>query len=1517
LHPHLVRVGATLALLLTFLVALVGGALLHADLNPGRRIAGRALQRLLGGTLEGTVEVGPFESIGLGGAQVRDAVLKDAYGQRVLGLSHVRTDLPIVLLIRNVLVGQKPLSIIAEHVRVETADVAFLADPSTGEPTIVRALTPRPSASGPSSGPSTAPSIYLPSIEIGTVNARASLVDVPPLSAELKQVQGQLIANDQGLAVDVKRFGMVLRGFIAETRGTGTVTVRAPGPLEVTFEGYFGEVETKARAFLNGSTLDASIDIPSAWATDVRALVPDWPIVERVSAHVEAQGRLPALVVHANAQSLASTLEVSGPVILGSEPSALLTVTGRHLDVRLVDEEAPKTDVALDASVIAKTHNGKLTAEVHAHTEPAIVSEQLVPAVDGDGTWDGEKASGTLHIDEPGVPTDATFELTKAGVFDLDAKVNAVDLQRLPRLGIQGVTGRGHAHARLHVEGGQVRGTYDADVTGLSLGVARVPSASVKGEVSAPLRALEVARFTAHLQGKNATLGSWPLGNVKVDATGDAKSVALDAVAVQENGPEIRGKGRLSLRGGAVLSQTKLSLRRDPVLVEGTVDRLDFDEGIVDVHDVRVTGAGGELKGAIRLAHELVEIEAQGDDVDLDALSRAIGLPRGTIGGKLRVNADVAAGRDVTRGRLRLGLTDATVGAVGGLSLDLSGDLEDRALTGGATGMVAGIGTFGGTWNVTLAGKPFEVDSYRNATGTAELQVGNIRLPLVSALLPANGLVGHVSGTAYVRALVERRDAKATLPNFLATVQTQGLAVDLRTGEPPLHVQGIDVTMTGALDGTTGDSTGTTLLADAHGDLLTATGAIHLDVERFLSEPERALAQLLDTPFDAVVTVPARSIDLWPDFARVPGIAGTVSANGTVRGTLSHPTFYASATGTQIAAAEGGLSKPVDVGAEARYDWDTRTANARVTTSLAGTQVATATLRAVLPESGIADVNASGRLDVFGLPLDVFGTVANTTFGGLVYGFADFSKQPGSGAVSSNLRILQTTVDQAPLGEAQIQIDATRPLALATIQVSGDRGTLEGQMSAPVSFAHFAPALVPTDPVRVKVTAKDFSAALLAPAVNGVLSRVAGRLDAELSVELDPEPDADGATEWVGGASGTAALSEGSAFIEPLGMDVRGLSFALTANGQGKKTDVTVRDLGGRVRSTNDNVHGSLDLELSGLSLVSGTGELRADDMPILLQGAPQGRATGHATAKLEGTKEAMLVDVQVPDLTVTLPASSTRAVIDLRAHPDLIVLQDSRKTGLTDTPRLWRLTLHLGSNVRIRRSDVDLGVFGDPMVEFGGPETRMTGTVDLRPGGRVPLLGKVFVIDQGHVEFGTGDPANPRVDVRAVWRAANDTQVIVQVSGTLRDNQVALRSEPALPQSEVFALLLGGSSSDTTDYDSDAAKKNSGSAAGSVALGSGVSALGLNDLLTNNPVELRVETTSQSLPRYTASVRIRENLWFEASTYQRTDVGVGAAANRNVYSGTVDYRFTDKWSLRTEAGTAGGAMDLLWQYRY
>jgi autotransporter translocation and assembly factor TamB len=394
---------------------------------------------------------------------------------------------------------------------------------------------------------------------------------------------------------------------------------------------------------------------------------------------------------------------------------------------------------------------------------------------------------------------------------------------------------------------------------------------------------------------------------------------------------------------------------------------------------------------------------------------------------------------------------------------------------------------------------------------------------------------------------------------------------------------------------------------------------------------------------------------------------------------------------------------------------------------------------------------------------------------------------------------------------------------------------------------------------------------------------------------------------------GKASIHDGNLLIDALGLEVNDLTATAEAHGAGTKTSVAIRDIVGRVRSSKANLRGSAALEIDGVKVMRGSALLNASDMPILFRGAPQGRITGRAEAKLLRQSDRMQVDVEIPSLLTRLPQASAREVHGLERNPDVSVAQFERVGPAEPVSLPWRLSLHLGDSVSIRRADVDLRLTGAPVLDIGD-EADMSGSIDLVPGGRIPVLGKVFSVEAGKVVFDTGDPSNPHVNLRAVSRASNDALIYVEMTGTMRDAKIALRSDPPLPEAEVFALLLGGSSTEGTATGDPSTANTSG--AGALAIGSGV-AIGVNQLVANSPVEVRVETTQQNRPRYTAAVRIRENLWFEASEYQQADYGATSSTDRNVISGTVDYRFTRRWSLRTELGTAGGALDLLWQYRY
>lgn len=1481
----------------TIALSLAASVALHANTPLARRVLARLASDAASSVLGGRVVIETPSELGPSRIVVPLATLSDSSGTRVLSLSDVRVDVSLRRVAEELLFDRARPTIVVNHVRVERADVTLVADPQTGVPTIAQALAPKAGPPGKgTTNPGEGLRVYLPVIEVGRARAHSRLQVERPLEADVHGVQGLLLVTPKGVAVDVKRFGVVLQGFGEDARGTGTFAVRAPGPVRATFEGFFGDIELKAQGSLEGSRVEGSVDAPRVTPRAASALVPGWPVGQDVSAHLDVEGDFPDLAVNGVLRFANGTLAGKGNVTLRPPEHADFDVTATHLDARLVAPGMPPTDLGVDAHVAVRMEEGKPTIGVVARTQPTAVLGQLVPAADVRATFRDGVTTGSADVHEPGVPLTVEFTVQKTGAADVTLDSGPVNLARLPRLPIVGLEGAARVRGRAHVESGKIRATFDGDVRKMAARGVSVSHARVAADVAVPLADPTKVETSVKIQGEDALLGTIAAKHVTLDARGTPPRLSFDAHADDGASTELGATGAVWLGEHVVVRGTKVSLRRDPVLIEGEVQELDPDSRRIDVRNIRVAGAGGSLTGSARLGRDLVEVEAEGQGIDLAALARALGLPRGTMEGTLRVSTNVAVGHDVTRGKLRVGLGGATLGMIAGLSGQLTANLEDERIDGEASGLVNGLGTFGATWNGELAGPAFDPSSWERAKGEAEVQIGNVRLGLLSVLLPREGPVARIGGEGFARILLSRKDEKLTLPDVFATVGTRGFVMDLRRKSGDVHVAGIDVTATGAFSGATGDSTGTTLLSDAKGGLASGSGAIKVDVARLVDAPSSALAQLVDTPVDAILSLPPRSIADLPDLVRPEGLAGTVSVNANVKGTLSHPTLFVSAEGLGLGSESAPLSRPVDARATAQYEWTTREVSGRSTLTVDGREAATATVRGVVPEGPLADFRGEGHVDLMGVPLDLLSTAGRARIAGVASGSASFSRKTEVGALTADVRLDDVAVDDSPLGQGRFSVRTDGRAVTAKVGFVGERGRLDADATTDVAWDHGYPTVAEDAPLSAHLLAREFSAAVLAPFVRSVLTRVGGRLDANLTATFPAgtlAPSASTAGMPVGrfGIQGTATLTEGQALVETLGLDVRDLGAELSAHGENGETNVSIRDAHGRVRSSRDNLTGSAELVLSGLRVTSGTGELSAQDLPVLFHGAPQGRVTGSSSFRLSRDGEVYLIQANVENLVAALPESSTRAVIDLAQNEDVTVVQEQNPEEGASTPSDFVVTVYLGNGVRLRRTHVDLGVSGAPIV-YLGKETEVVGSVDIAQGSAVPVLGKPFLIEHGRVIFDTGRPQNPRLDVTASWRSPTDTTVLVDVTGTLEEPQISLRSDPPLPESEVAALVLGS--------------------------GTNIAAQSLTQLVSENPIELRVESTAESKPRYTAAVPVGRNLWFEASTYQQSQMNPSASGtDRNVYSGTVDYRFAPRWSLRTEAGTAGGALDLLWQYRY
>jgi autotransporter translocation and assembly factor TamB len=886
-------------------------------------------------------------------------------------------------------------------------------------------------------------------------------------------------------------------------------------------------------------------------------------------------------------------------------------------------------------------------------------------------------------------------------------------------------------------------------------------------------------------------------------------------------------------------------------------------------------------------------------------LSHALALPRTMSGGKANVSLRFAAAKNVAHGHLQIGAEELRFGTIGPFSTEIVADLDGDRLSGRAT--VKGFGDVGASWNVTLAGSPMNLSSLRNATGAAEVRLSDADLTLLDGWLPAESPVANAEGRGDAKLEISRANKLAKLPSVKLIAVTRGLAVVHRgsRGVEPRRIEGVDFDASGSFDGESGETSVQAVLRDAKGGLASIAGKVRIDAERLVNEPELAFAELVEAPIDVRVGAPSRRISDLPEALRIPDVDGDFGWEAVVHGSLRRPTIHAKLDGRGVVAA--GSTSAADVHAEAEYDWSSSALRGHAEAKAAKELIASIVLDAKVPAMTPEDFEGSLRLDLKGMPLDFAGALAKSSVGGRAFGNATLSKLRGKSAMSADLRVANAVIARTALGEAKIKVATEGAIVSASAALEGGRGSFKAEGKAGLTWVGPIPSLSTDVPVRGSVVAKGFS--LVSVPGASASSRLGGRVDANFTVALDSEIDDKHRVNWSARVDGSAVVQDGTAYVDVLGVDVHDINFRVKADGKGKGTHISVADIKGRLRSTTDNVGGSAELDFDGFTFAGGAASVHAKTMPLFIHGAPQGQVTGEATLRLKSEPQHMLLAVDVPTLNFKLPELSARKVIDVSDNPEIVILQS--KTPAARSGTVWKIPIHLGSAVSIHRSDIEVNITGTPVVELGS-ETRLSGAIELIPGGRIPVLGQVFAIDKGLITFDTPAMDNPAVDVTAQWRTPDKTFVYVRVTGRLKEVQVALRSDPPLPQREVFALLFGGTSEEPPGSTEG---PNANGAARTAAMQAPVSQL--NKLLGQSPVELRVGSTSQSKPCYTAAVRIRDNLWFEASTFKQSDYSGGSNAEQNVVAGTIDYRFSRSWSLRTQAGSLGGALDLLWQHRY
>lgn len=1526
-------------LAVVFSGAAVAGLLLHLDLPAPRRAAAALASGALSEVFEGRLEIRGFEQLGPSSLEARGVRVYDPEGTLVLDVDRVRGRYVATRLLREYFLGGPEWQIVVEHARVDGAKARVLMDEDE-VPTLFKAFRVRPKPNDePSVGPERRLTVALPIIEVGDLLAQGEFAEAPPLHAEVRQARGSLLVTPEAATLDFERFGLHASGYRDwEASGLGSLHVRAPGPIWAYFDGQLGDVPLHLFGRIDDDRVEARAELPRIDPEAARRLLPQWPVKNSVSARATAAGRLPELDAEVTAQVGDGVVAARGLLTVEDGITADIDIDTTDLDLASIDPALPSTSVDSRGALMLWSDGARMSAELNGTIQPSEMNGVAVPAVDFRSTYDADGLDLRATLHERGIPAHLNARMRPEGAVEFQARIRRTRLENSPRLrALLGARGTVEAELSGTVENGSVRSRLTLATQGLRWKDVGVGSARVTGTAAGLLSELSALRWSGTLRSEDTRLGSLRLSRLDGRASGGLERFDVEAQASHDDGTEVSAMTQVQPGELLVLRDTSVAFVRNGAKTSARVR-----QATVRGDEVRLEGAriesGGALEGNASWSPRRYTLQARGKDLDLGRIAEALAIPRNDLDGKLTLDGNLTLG-DNSSGSLAVTLRDGSFWLLRGLDGQGTVQFEGRRTRGTLASTLAGLGALNANWDGEVTGSPLLPDSWAEATGQAQVAVERINLDAAGRALRSAALL-DAGGEGYVRVNVARTE-RGTLPQALFLLGTQGLTLAFRgeEGQPPRTLDSVDLNVAGAIEGESGKLAATGRFFDYRGDLVTLSGELATDLEavtKALLRGQSPWPLVADRPVRAVAIVPYRRLEHLPALLRPEGYNGRGGARAVVGGTVAAPEVHLNVAAHQLTGAGSPFLLPVDAEGSVRYAVGTGKLQGSVRASQNEVPVARGTFDLRLPWQHVIDApprpdvplwTGNAQLVLDGMPLELLNAAAERRVRGAAQGSIVVSRRGWVPHVRADMTLRRLEVGGANMGEGRVIADTSQDAVLVRGHFEDEFGSLTASARAGVVATAGALAFAEESPLRFTVESRQYDAKVLSPFVRDIFPELSGTLDGTLQATFEPtgdrrprERDASRQEEpWQATLGGRMTLTGG--VVEPtgLGMRLRDTSLVLEATREGEYNVIALNEIRARANADRENLRASGKIYLRNLDIEHARFELEQRAVPFSTGGARLADLTGTARAVVEREQDEMAVTVEVPRMTAELPAQIERPLIELEDNPSIQIAQnvgppqEQQDAEGPTTP--WRVRFRLGDQVRVRSRQVNLQVRGAPELLIA-KETRMAGTIELVPGGRVTVLGRTFVIEQGRITFDTEEASNPHIDITAAWRAPNGVLVLANVQGTAKEPTLSWASDPGLPggEAEVMALVLGAGGGESRDASAGFA----GALVNEVLGQAGPRNVQLSVSRDTGTGEGQVARMSQrTWDAVTATVQISDQVWLEGSYLRPHDTAGAVNAQNPGVAGALDWRFHPDWSLRTEAGNLGTGIDLLWRYRY
>jgi autotransporter translocation and assembly factor TamB len=373
-----------------------------------------------------------------------------------------------------------------------------------------------------------------------------------------------------------------------------------------------------------------------------------------------------------------------------------------------------------------------------------------------------------------------------------------------------------------------------------------------------------------------------------------------------------------------------------------------------------------------------------------------------------------------------------------------------------------------------------------------------------------------------------------------------------------------------------------------------------------------------------------------------------------------------------------------------------------------------------------------------------------------------------------------------------------------------------------------------------------------------------------------------------------------------------------------KDVDIVARLAGPDVeieRFTARSGEGSLSITAA---LHVAPGETKGDatviarKLPVVRPGLPMMTVSTRIDVDLDATGEMTqlalvahdgfidVLDLKAGNAAQAIPEDDGVTYVDAKGRRQAV--KGTEKARTPWIPRDLALTVRLADLVRVRGASADMDWGGQvKVVRRAGAEPTATGALSTNAG-RVSLLGNDFAIDHGKITLPRHGELDPYIDLVATTDT-EEALVTMRVQGRVSRPSLRLRSEPQLPESDIFALLLTGHA--------DAAEAQEGDfSAKAASLLAAFENPALQQQLRRTVGIDRAgigfgETVEQ--PIVTVGKRITRKVYVEASYHHN------APPEENEAEVRLEYRFKPpSWSVETYFGdAAAGGIGVWWRRRF